>query len=237
MDDEQLSPDQERELLDLFEQAALHDFPNPDRVGCPGSEFLRKLASNRKSISVRDPRLTHVARCSPCFQEFAAFRNALVKRRRRRRLLGTAASALVVVAVVAGFLSKTRLFPFIGSSRIVASNRYIAARLDLQSLNATRGVGEPAPPSSKAPLLELAARKLDLTITLPFASDAGEYQVQIQRENGTPLASASGSARIQADGATLLNVKLDLSGVLPGTYQLGVRRTSWDWAVHPILIR
>ncbi|MCU1329094.1 MAG: hypothetical protein JWN34_4464, partial [Bryobacterales bacterium] len=74
MDEEKLPPHLERQLLDASEQAALRDFPNPDRVGCPGTEFLRTLAADRRSVSVRDPRLDHVTHCSPCFTEFARFR-------------------------------------------------------------------------------------------------------------------------------------------------------------------
>ena len=44
----QLRPD--LVLLEVFEQSSLQDYPNPDRIGCPGQPFLRKLAFDRKSI-------------------------------------------------------------------------------------------------------------------------------------------------------------------------------------------
>src|SRR3954470_13408752 len=40
MNDERLTPEQRRTMLDLLEQAALHDYPNPERIGCPGADFL-----------------------------------------------------------------------------------------------------------------------------------------------------------------------------------------------------
>src|SRR4051794_27074533 len=101
MDEEKLPPDLERQLLDSFEQAALRDYPNPERIGCPGTEFLRSLAADRRSISVRDPRLSHVTHCSPCFREFAAFRDESAKRRQRKRL-SLIAAGIVAVALSAG---------------------------------------------------------------------------------------------------------------------------------------
>ena len=41
MDEEKLSPKEERSLLDIFEQSSLHDYPNPEPKDCPGKPFLR----------------------------------------------------------------------------------------------------------------------------------------------------------------------------------------------------
>jgi hypothetical protein len=76
MDDGSLTDEQGQLMLELLEQAALHDYPNPQRSGCPGSEFLFRLACDRGSIDISDARLTHVARCSPCFTEFRSCRQS-----------------------------------------------------------------------------------------------------------------------------------------------------------------
>ena len=67
MDDQQLTRDQERRMLDLLEQAALHDYPNPKRIDCPGPDFLKRLATDRKSIQWTDPALEHVTRLFTLF--------------------------------------------------------------------------------------------------------------------------------------------------------------------------
>ena len=43
MDEEKLSPQEERRLLEMFEQSSLNDYPNPEREGCPETAFVRKL--------------------------------------------------------------------------------------------------------------------------------------------------------------------------------------------------
>ncbi|HWF45991.1 MAG TPA: hypothetical protein VG168_03210, partial [Bryobacteraceae bacterium] len=60
MGNEQEPTGEERELLDLLSESALNDYPNPERIGCPGEVFLRQLATDRKSVPIRDPRLDHV---------------------------------------------------------------------------------------------------------------------------------------------------------------------------------
>jgi len=235
MDEERLSPEQERELLNLFEQAALNDFPNPQRIGCPGSEFLRKMATNRQSISVRDPRLRHAARCSPCFREFTAFRAEADARRKRTRITLIATGVVVVAMAIVGVLERAHLMPFFGDGARTPAGTYIAATLDMQNRSIVRGAEGPpqAPPPANS--LRLPRERVSLTITLPFASEPGRYEVQILREIGKPLRTGSGDARIE-NGLTLLPVKLDLGNLAPGQYLIGIRRVPWDWTFDPIVI-
>src|ERR1700760_4728603 len=101
MDDGRLTREQDRRMLELLEQAALHDYPNPEREGCPGADFLKRLATDRASISLDDARLTHVARCSPCYCEFVAYRSSARKRSiSRRGLIAAGCAAAAGIAVV-----------------------------------------------------------------------------------------------------------------------------------------
>jgi hypothetical protein len=236
MDEERLSPDRERQLLDLFEQAALNDFPNPNRIGCPGPVFLRTVATDRRSISIRDERLNHITRCSPCFQEFVNFRDSAAKRRKRTRAVATAGTIAALALGITLYEDRTRLLSVLHLSRPPSSSEYVTAHLDLKDWSIVRGVGEPPPSRGRPGTLRLPHRKLALTITLPFATDAGEYQIQVLGENGNSLASASGMANIHPDGTTVLEVRLDLSNVASGMYRIGIRRVPWDWTVHPVVI-
>jgi hypothetical protein len=237
MDEEKLFPDIERQLLSAFEQSALHDFPNPDRNGCPGADFLRTLATNRKSVSLRDPRLSHVTHCSPCFKEFAAFRAEAEKRHRRSRLTLIAASVILVSLALGGYLERDRLLPALELRKASSGEVFTAENLDLKDWSVVRGTGEPPPALSKPRTFKLAHRKLDLSISLPFASDSGEYEFQVARESDKPLVSWSGAATIQTDGTTLVRVKLDLSTLTPGKYFFGFRRVPWEWTFQPVVIQ
>ena len=63
----------EKELLDAFERIIHQDFPNPQRIGCPGHEALVKLAEgsgHRQQTRL----LTHIRQCAPCFDELKELR-------------------------------------------------------------------------------------------------------------------------------------------------------------------
>lgn len=45
-----------------------HGYPNPERIGCPSEEILRKLALAVTSFRLDDSVVDHVAHCSPCFE-------------------------------------------------------------------------------------------------------------------------------------------------------------------------
>jgi len=69
-----------------------------------------------------------------------------------------------------------------------------------------------------------------LKIELPFASDDGQYQVQIRtgQSDETVLKSWDGVATIK-HGYTLLEVNADLSGLAPGQYILAYRHADASW--------
>jgi hypothetical protein len=77
---------------------------------------------------------------------------------------------------------------------------------------------------------------LDLTLDLPIGSREGQYEIQVLEQPGKPVASASGSAKIQ-NYVTVLQVKIDLRNVSPGRYLLGIRRPELDWTYYPTLLK
>lgn len=63
----------EKELLEAFERIIHEDFPNPQRIGCPGDETLLKLAEG--SVHVQQTRLlAHIRQCAPCFDQLKELR-------------------------------------------------------------------------------------------------------------------------------------------------------------------
>lgn len=139
MDGGRLTREQHRRMLELLEQAALHDYPNPERKGCPGEDFLKRLANDRASIKLDDPRLTHVARCSPCYREFVAYRSS--ERRKfitRRALFATGGVAAAGIAVIGVRTSHTH-----------ASKDWVQKAVDLSRNQVTRGTDADAAPATR----------------------------------------------------------------------------------------
>jgi hypothetical protein len=56
----------------LVQQTLLHNYPNPERKGCPGSDMVRDLATRsvRLEILSGDEQWEHLMHCSPCYGEF-----------------------------------------------------------------------------------------------------------------------------------------------------------------------
>ncbi len=62
-----------KELLDAFDRAVHEDFPNPQRIDCPGREVLLKLAQQPADAQLSHL-LDHIRRCAPCFDELKDLR-------------------------------------------------------------------------------------------------------------------------------------------------------------------
>ena len=63
----------EKELLEAFERIIHENFPNPQRIGCPGEEALLSLVE--ESGPVQQKRfLAQIRQCAPCFDELKELR-------------------------------------------------------------------------------------------------------------------------------------------------------------------
>ena len=74
---------EERKILELASEYVRSGFPNPERLGCPGSEALKSIAGRHLKFPEAEDIVDHIATCSPCFLEYHA-----IRRRSRRRLVG-----------------------------------------------------------------------------------------------------------------------------------------------------
>src|SRR5712692_552481 len=73
-------------------------FPNPERVGCPGSEVLKAIALRKISMIDGAEYIDHLGCCSPCFMEYDA-RRRQAKHQKRLRLAALAAGIAVVIGI------------------------------------------------------------------------------------------------------------------------------------------
>ena len=68
--------DTEKDLIDAFESVVHEDFPNPQRIGCPGRDVLAKFVA-----CSADPQfallLAHIRQCAPCFMELKELRQSI----------------------------------------------------------------------------------------------------------------------------------------------------------------
>jgi hypothetical protein len=248
--DKPVLPRDEREILNSFRESFQHDFPNPQRIGCPGSEVLRALAWRRKPDNP-EAVVTHIGKCSPCFQEHTVF---LQQYKSRERLYRLAAVAVLVIGV--GFWISLKLMRGPGSiipgpppivktpppelpparppappefEKQKASEVRLAV-LDLRKRGITRGESNKA-----AGDLNLPKGRLKLSIYLPFGSEAGQYEVRIFGRS-TQVATAKGRA-VMRNHITVLDVEVDTGAFEAGDYSLAIRQGRWGWYRYPVKMK
>jgi hypothetical protein len=222
-----------------IEDAYLLAYPNPERIGCPPDDVrfatLRALA--RRELPIDDPYREHLSHCSPCFQEYAPLRDAYWAERTRAKTMGVAAVVLLLIGgSIAAYVLTHRVAPQRAPQNVVANHP--AASWKTVALNYRDASGSRSADPSKPALEQSAPPAPDaLKIALPFASDDGQYEVQVrtgQSENAA-LKTWNGIARIQ-DGYTLLEVDADLSAFAPGHYILAYRHADASWRLVPLRI-
>jgi hypothetical protein len=89
-------------LLEILRHGLATEFPNPERIGCPGSSLLKGIAQGKVSLTEVEPWLDHFGSCSPCFREFKEFRTQSAMQ--RRRVLTLVATAAVLLFAVGGMV-------------------------------------------------------------------------------------------------------------------------------------
>ena len=63
----------EKQLSDAFDRVVHEDYPNPERVNCPGRSALQKLAAEPEAVPDASI-LVHIRQCAPCFDELRELR-------------------------------------------------------------------------------------------------------------------------------------------------------------------
>jgi hypothetical protein len=73
---------EEVRILHLLARGLSSEFPNPQRVGCPGSAVLRDIAFRKLRLAEVQEWLDHLGSCSPCYQEFTVLRQQAISEQR-----------------------------------------------------------------------------------------------------------------------------------------------------------
>jgi hypothetical protein len=205
---------EEKRILDLLDRGLSRDFPNPRRVGCPDSAVLKGVALHKVPLAEADRWLDHFSSCSPCFQEFTQFRKQALHGRWRTQMW--LAAAAMVLLVLAGWLW-VRSRPSGQTAAVVV--------LDLRGRATVRG--ENTPESSQTPL-EVSRNARSLTLDLPIGSHEGTYDLALLNPVGDELFRTSATAKLD-NHIVVLRADVDLAGISPGSYFLGVRQPGLEW--------
>ncbi len=214
------SGEADQRLLDILRRGLAKEFPNPERIGCPGTALLNRIAQGRVSLTELEPWLDHLGACSPCFQEFSQFRKQAAIGRRRTQLWLVAA-AVVVFAVTGWLWMRTR--PSVQSASVT---------LDLRERSVSRGQN---PADAAQPPLEIPRGAKHLTVEMPIGSKEGSYDVALFSEAGGEVLRAAGTAQLE-NHVVMLRADVDVAGVRPGPYSLGLRQIGLEWTRFPVRV-
>ena len=208
-------------MLDILRQGLATEFPNPERIGCPGSVLLKGIAQGKVSLTEAEPWLDHLGSCSPCFQEFKEFRRQSAIQ--RRRVLMLVATAAVLLFAVGGWL-------WVRARRSVEATD--VAVLDLRERSVARGQSQSEADQRS---LEISRTTKHLILDLPIGSKEGPYDIGLLTDTGDQVLRATGVAELH-DHINGLRVDVDLSSIRPGEYSLGVRQPRLEWTRYPIRV-
>jgi len=210
------SGEADQRLLDILRQGLAKEFPNPERIGCPGSALLNRIAQGRVSLT----ELEHLGSCTPCFQEFTQFRKQAAIGRRRTQVW-LAAAAVVVFAVTGWLWMRTR--PSVQTASVT---------LDLRERSVSRGQN---PADTAQPPLEIPHGAKHLTVEMPIGSKEGSYDVALFSDTGDEVLRAAGTAQLD-NHVVILRADVDVAGVRRGPYSLGLRQPGLEWTRFPVRV-
>ena len=184
----------------------------------PSSEAL--LPTNcrcrkRRLGSVTSAPVARAFRISTSFRREAAGQ-------RRRVQVWLAAAAVLLFAF--GGLLWVRSRPSGQTAAVVV--------LDLRGRAAARGESTS---ETSQPSLEVPRNARNLNLELPIGSNEGAYDVALINPNGAELFRTSATAKLE-DHIVVLRVDVNLAGISPGSYFLGLRQPGVEWMRFPIRV-
>jgi hypothetical protein len=105
--------------------------------------------------------------------------------------------------------------------------------IDLRERSVARG--ENPTETSQSPL-ELSREARHLVLDLPIGSKEGPYEVALLSGGGEQVRGTTGIAQLE-NHTSILNADIDLTGVSPGSYFLGVRQPGVEWSRYPVRVK
>jgi hypothetical protein len=218
----------ESRLLRAAIQVVHSDFPNPDRLGCPGRDALKAIERHRLSFPEAEDIVDHIATCAACFDEYTSNR-----RRHRLRVVRAvlACSVSLVLAIAVWWRVNPALFSVRKPPAVRSANPTLTVTLDLRNRTVERSGQSHLPEGVEIPHLRRGL--LALTITLPMGVEDGVYSVQVRDRLDQAVADAVGVAKWDGS-AEILTTTVNLSGLRGGDYLLAIGSKSSSWRKYPV---
>jgi hypothetical protein len=218
----------ESRLLRVAIQVIHSDFPNPDRLGCPGRDALRAIERRRLSFPEAEDVVDHIATCAACFDEYTS-------NRRRHRLhvvrAVLACSISLVLAIAVWWRVNPTLFSVRRTPAVSSANPTLAVTLDLRKRTVERS-GQSHLPEGVA-ISHLRRALLALTIKLPIGVEDGVYSVQVRDRMDQTIVEAVGTAKWDGS-AEVLTTTIDLRGLRGDDYLLAIGGNGSSWRKYPV---
>ena len=213
-------------VLRELKGAALREFPNPERVGCPGSDVIAGLA--RRTLPATHPGAEHITHCSPCYGEFLAVRRQ-IRRALFVRIAGIAAVCVLAVAA-ATYVALQRLHV----KPQLVEQAATSLTTDLRPYSQNRGLGETSAQATLGPL-RVPRKRLRWTLQLPVGADEGLYTLNIKDDTHRVIVEKQTPAALQDHVLTAVS-DVDLTQVAPGRYQLALGTGKDGWRTYPLVV-
>jgi hypothetical protein len=208
-------------VLGVLGRGLRDEFPNPERIGCPGREIVAAIAAHKMPLSQAESYLDHLTSCSPCYRDFLQLQRE--HRQRRTRMIFAVAASVLIVAAIATWAAIR------GHDNVQVAQSVV---VDLRNDSMARGT-EPLP---SEPPLEISRSVSHLDIYLPLGSSDGPYDFRISTTREEVLRTGSGFAKVQ-EGITALPVDVNLSSVSPDLYILQIRKVGSEWNSYSLRLR
>ena len=141
---------------------------------------------------------------------------------RRRTQIWLAAAAVFIFAIAGWLWVQSR--PQVQTAAVVV--------LDLRGRATVRGEN---PPVTAQPPLDVPRNAKTLNLELPIGSNEGAYDVALLNPSGAELVRTNATAKLE-DHIVVLRAGVDLAGVSPGSYFLGLRQRGLEWTRFPIRV-
>jgi len=230
---EEISDNDFREFVRTVQDLALHAYPNPDRVDCPGSHVIREVAGQSQP-SAHPIFQSHIVHCSPCIRDLLAERTRIQSRQKTRRRLMLAAAACVCVIALASILLMRHRSPRPGGGDLAQMGNLPEIPIDLRPYSPTRSESAQKP----KPPLTVPNEREKLKIYLAPGSPEGTYEIGVLT-NQLKTITKQQATTVTSDGTTFIPITIDLAGLPAGQYLLAIRpmREGEEWQAFKLLVR
>ena len=141
---------------------------------------------------------------------------------RSRAVMWLAAAAVVLIAIGGWLWVRNK------------PSGQTAAVMVLDLRGRATGRGETPTDANQQPL-EIPHGARQLQLDLPIGSNEGTYELAVLNGNGAELFRTTGSAKLE-DHVVSLRAEVDLAGVSPGSYFLGLRQQGMEWTRFPVRV-